>query len=76
MTQEEDNGVEWEILTMGKEREARNALNEFLRHAQRLHPEDTRRLNVALGILQRLSTYGECSWHPGEYHGICSDAVR
>lgn len=20
--------------------------------------------------------YGECSWHPGEYHGICSEAVR
>ena len=20
--------------------------------------------------------FGECSWHPGEYHGICSEAVR
>ncbi len=20
--------------------------------------------------------HSECSWHPGEYHGICSEAVR
>lgn len=20
--------------------------------------------------------HGECSWHPGEYHGICSEAAR
>ena len=41
-----------------------------------IEARDSQLLNTALGVLQRHATYGECSWHPGEYHGVCSEAAR
>lgn len=53
----------------------KDVLGQYL-GSRRLDSRDSHLLNVALGVMQRHALYGECSWHPGEYHGICSEAAR